>query len=103
MSKSIPLEKDVRKKVKKLGRLMGFEIDEEWSPSSLREKSREDFYIPRIDVVWFKKSSSKFVKFLKMFERQNVLDPYRDLEKEIVYYDGEARNDRVIPGRMRYE
>jgi len=46
-------EEQVRQKIKDLGKLLGFEVDEEWAPSTLREKSRRD--IPRIDIVWFKK------------------------------------------------
>jgi len=77
-------EEQVRQKIKDLGKLLGFEVDEEWAPSTLREKSRRDFYIPRIDIVWFKKCNSRFVKFLEMFKEQGVLDPYKDIEKEIV-------------------
>ena len=75
-------EEQVRQKIKDLGKLLGFEVDEEWAPSTLREKSRRD--IPRIDIVWFKKCNSRFVKFLEMFKEQGVLDPYKDIEKEIV-------------------
>jgi hypothetical protein len=78
------LERDVKNKIKYLGKMMGFEIEEEWTPSSLREKSRKDFYIPRIDLVWFKRCDRKFIRFLEMFKNQGVLDPYKDIEKEIV-------------------
>lgn len=78
------LQKEAKKKIKNLGKTLGFKIAEEWTPSTLKEKNRQDFYIPRIDVVWFKKCSSKFVKFLAMFKNQGVLDPYKDIEKEIV-------------------
>jgi hypothetical protein len=78
------LEKDVKNKIRYLGKMMGFEIKEEWTPSSLREKSRKDFYIPRIDLVWFKRCDRKFIRFLEMFKGQGVLDPYKDIEKEIV-------------------
>ena len=77
-------EKEIKEKIKNLGKLLGFEIEEEWTPSTLKEKSREDFYIPRIDIVWFKKCNPKFIKFLSMFKSQGVLDPYKDIEKEIV-------------------
>jgi len=77
-------EREVKEKIEYLGRLLGFEIEEEWTPSTLKRKSREDFYIPRIDIVWFKKCDRKFVKFLSMFKGQGVLDPYKDIEKEIV-------------------
>jgi hypothetical protein len=77
-------EKDVKNKIKYLGKLMGFEIEEEWTPSTLKEKSRRDFYVSRIDVVWFKRCNPKFIKFLELFKGQGVLDPYRDVEKEIV-------------------
>ena len=78
------LERDVKNKIKYLGKMMGFEIEEEWTPSSLREKSRKDFYIPRIDLVWFKRCNRKFIRFLEMFKGQGVLDPYKDIEKEII-------------------
>lgn len=77
-------EKELKNKIKHLGKLMGFEIEEEWTPSTLKKKSRKDFYLPRIDIVWFKRCSPKFVKFLGLFKGQGVLDPYRDVEKEIV-------------------
>lgn len=77
-------EREVKNKIKQLGKLMGFEIEEEWTPSTLKEKSRRDFYIPRIDIVWFKRCDSKFIRFLQMFKDQGVLDPYKDIEKEIV-------------------
>jgi len=62
-------EKEIKEKIKNLGKILGFEIEEEWAPSTLKEKSREDFYIPRIDIVC---------------KGQGVLDPYKDIEKEIV-------------------
>ena len=77
-------EEEIKEKIKNLGKILGFEIEEEWTPSTLKEKSREDFYIPRIDIVWFKKCNPKFIKFLSMFKGQGVLDPYKDIEKEIV-------------------
>ncbi|MEM3697616.1 MAG: hypothetical protein QXQ94_08990 [Candidatus Bathyarchaeia archaeon] len=77
-------EVKVKEKIKRLGIIMGFEVEEEWTPSTLKKKSKKDFYIPRIDIVWFKRSSPKFVKFLNMFMGQGVLDPYKDVEKEIV-------------------
>lgn len=77
-------EREIRNKIKHLGELLGFESKEEWTPSTLKKKSRKDFYIPRIDVVWFKRSNRNFVKFLDLFKDQKVLDPYRDVEKEII-------------------
>jgi hypothetical protein len=77
-------DSEVKNKIKYLGRIMGFEIEEEWTPSTLKEKSRRNFYLPRIDIVWFKRCDSKFIKFLELFKDQGVLDPYRDIEKEIV-------------------
>jgi len=77
-------EREVRKKIENLGKLMGFEICEKWAPSTLKGKSRQDLYIPQIDIVWFKKCNRQFVKFLSMFKDQQVLDPYKDIEKEIV-------------------
>ncbi|MEM2240186.1 MAG: hypothetical protein QXL27_07780 [Candidatus Bathyarchaeia archaeon] len=56
----------------------------------LKKKPRRDSYAPRIDVVWFKRCNSKFIKFLEMFKNQGVLDPYKDIEKEIVIgFEGE--------------
>jgi hypothetical protein len=77
-------EEEVRDKIKHLGEIMGFEVEEEWTPSTLRERSRRGFYIPRIDIIWFKRCDSKFIRFLELFKDQGVLDPYRDVEKEIV-------------------
>jgi len=76
-------EKNIRDKLKYLGRLMGFDVEEEWTPSTLK-KSRRKYYVPRIDIVWFKRCNPLFINFLRMFEDQGVLDPYRDIEKEIV-------------------
>ena len=84
MDETKSYEMEVKEKIERLGKLMGFEIEEEWTPSTLKEKSREDFYIPRIDIVWFKKCNSQFVKFLSIFKDQSVLDPYKDIEKEII-------------------
>lgn len=77
-------EKTIRTKIRRLGKLLGFEIDEEWTPSTLKGLSRAEQYVPRIDIVWFKKSNPRFIQFVKLFENQDVLDPYRDIEKEII-------------------
>jgi len=76
-------KEEIKEKIKDLGRALGFEVKEEWTPSTLKERSRENFYIPRIDIVWFKKCNPKFIKFLSIFKNQGVLDPYKDIEKEI--------------------
>ena len=39
-------EEEVKQKIKNLEKILGFEIEEEWTPSTLKEKSREEFYIP---------------------------------------------------------
>ena len=77
-------EAKIREKIKNLGKMMGFDVEEEWTPSTLKEKSRTNFYIPRIDIVWFKRCNIIFVKFLEMFKNQDVLDPYKDIDKEII-------------------
>jgi len=77
-------EKEIRKELRSLGNMMGFEVEEEWTPSTLREKSRVDIYIPRIDIVWFKRCNDVFTKFLSIFKEQGVLDPYKDIDKEII-------------------
>jgi len=77
-------EVKVRNNIKHLGKLLGFEVETEWSPSTFKKKSRKEFYVPRIDVVWFKRCSPQFIDFLAMFKDQKVLDPYRDIEKEII-------------------
>jgi hypothetical protein len=77
-------QQQVREKIKHLGRSLGFEVAEEWTPSTLIGASRQEIYVPRIDVVWFKQSNHRFVGFLHRFGSQGVLDPYRDIEKEIV-------------------
>lgn len=77
-------EGKIRNEIKHLGQLLGFEVEEEWSPATLKKRSRKEFYMPRIDVVWFKSCNPKFIDFLEMFKDQKVLDPYRDVEKEII-------------------
>lgn len=44
-------EKEVKDKIKCLGKLMGFEIEEEWTPSTLKGKSRRDFTSYRYNMV----------------------------------------------------
>jgi len=91
-------ERELKEKIKALGRLLGFEVAEEWTPESLRKEDRREVYIPRIDVVWYKRADPRFVEFLKtingkMKERMNVNDgeewlgilpKYRDVDKEVV-------------------
>jgi len=55
-------KEEIREKIKNLGRLLGFEVNEEWTPSTLRERTRDEFYMPRIDIVWYKKCNPKFIK-----------------------------------------
>lgn len=84
MTSSKAYELQIRGKIRNLGQSLGFEVDEEWTPSTLRGMSREEVYVPRIDMVWFKRCNPRFVKFLLRFEPQGVLDPYRDTDKEII-------------------
>ncbi|AIF69637.1 hypothetical protein PAP_06185 [Palaeococcus pacificus DY20341] len=91
-------ERELREKIKDLGRKLGFEVAEEWTPEPLRKEDRREVYIPRIDVVWYKRADPRFVKFLKaingkMKERMSVNDgeewlgilpKYRDVDKEVV-------------------
>jgi len=91
-------EQRLREKIKELGVALGFEVAEEWTPEPLRKEDRREVYIPRIDVVWYKRADPRFVKFLKsinekMKERMNVNDgdewmgllpKYRDVDKEVV-------------------
>jgi hypothetical protein len=77
-------EVKVRNKIKHFGKLLGFEVEEEWSPSTFKKMSREEVYIPRIDVAWSRRCSPQFIDFLAVFKDQKVLDPYRDIEKEII-------------------
>ena len=73
-----------KEKIEELGRMMGYQVEEEWTPSTLREKSRKNSYIPRIDIVWYKRSNPLFLKFLSLFKDQDVLDPYKDVNKEAI-------------------
>jgi hypothetical protein len=34
----------IKRKIKYLGKIVGFEAEEEWTPSTLKEKSRRNFY-----------------------------------------------------------
>jgi len=36
----------IKERIEELGRMMGYEVEEEWTPSTLREKSRKNSYIP---------------------------------------------------------
>ncbi|GAI28201.1 unnamed protein product, partial [marine sediment metagenome] len=72
------MREKLEKKIKNLGRMMRFNVDEEWTPSTLREKARADFYISCIDMVWFKQCNPVFVKFLSVFKNQNVLASHKD-------------------------
>lgn len=77
-------ELDVRKKLCFLGSNLGFEVEEEWTPPKLKQKfSREQKYLPRIDLIWYVDAGS-FHEFISRFEDQNVLPPYIDTTKMIV-------------------
>ncbi|MCD6535540.1 MAG: hypothetical protein J7K49_00730 [Thaumarchaeota archaeon] len=84
---------EIKDIIKKLGHTLGFEVEEEWTPGPLRMEDRQTTYIPRIDIIWYKKMTPKFLKFLeivkeKMFknlkESEDILPRYRDIDKEIV-------------------
>ena len=91
-------EQSLRETIKALGRALGFEVAEEWTPEPLKKEDRREVYIPRIDVVWYKRADPRFVQFLKgvngkMKEKMNVSDGedwmgilprYRDVDKEVV-------------------
>ena len=77
-------ENEIREKLRYIGSLMGFKIDEEWTPPSMKELSRYEVYKPRIDLIWYKKSNQKFVDFLCLFQEQGFTAPYKDIEKDII-------------------
>ena len=93
-------EKLIREKIKNLGKALGFEVEEEWTPEPLKMENREEVYIPKIDVVWYKRANPSFIKFLElvrdiMVKRLNmknfdadkylgILPRYRDVSKEVV-------------------
>ena len=91
---TIPMRDDeIKDIIKKLGHTLGFEVEEEWTPGPLRMEDRQTTYIPRIDIIWYKKMNPKFLKFLeivkeKMFknmkESEGILPRYHDIDKEIV-------------------
>jgi len=91
-------EKLLREKIKELGQKLGFDVAEEWTPEQLKREDRREVYVPKIDVVWYKKADPRVVEFLtavneRMKERMNVkneddwlgiLPKYRDIDKEVV-------------------
>lgn len=99
MSNKEKLE-EIQKKIMNLGDALGFKVEKEWSPESLKKESRQDVYIPKIDVVWYKEMDEKFSNFLenirdKMMNKMNkkgsfknylanILPRYRDPKIEIV-------------------
>jgi len=56
-------EKRIKEKIKELGRALGFEVEEEWTPEPLKTENRQEVYIPKIDVVWYKKADPNFINF----------------------------------------
>ena len=77
-------ELDIRRKLCFMGSKLGFEVEEEWTPLKLKQKfSREEKYLPRIDMIWYK-SAGPFHEFISRFEDQNVLPLYIDTTKMIV-------------------
>ena len=91
-------EEVIREKIKNLGKILGFEVEEEWTPEPLKEESRQEVYIPKIDIVWYKKASPHFIKFLKIVSDTmkkkvgsrdsegylGVLPRYCDIDKEVI-------------------
>ncbi|BAA30982.1 hypothetical protein [Pyrococcus horikoshii] len=90
-------EKVLREKIKEFGQKLGFEVEEEWTPEGLREEDRREVYIPKIDVVWYKRADPRFVNFLiivnekmkkkvNLNEKENleILPKYKDINKDIV-------------------
>ncbi len=71
-------------KLERMGKLLGYLTEREWSPTSLKGKSRQNVYIPKIDLIWYKPVPQSFKEFIEKFKWQGTLDPYRDYEKEII-------------------
>ena len=77
-------ELDIRRKLCFLGNRLGFEVEDEWTPPKLiKQFSRREKYLPRIDLIWYRKAGS-FHEFISQFEDQNVLPAYIDTTKAIV-------------------
>jgi len=72
------------RKLERIGEFLGFKVEREWSPESLRGVSKQLRYIPRIDLIWYKPMPEPFINFLLKFINQGVLDPYRDYKKEVI-------------------
>jgi len=77
-------EQILRKKLCYLGNLLGFNVDEEWTPPKLKEQfSRREKYLPKIDLIWYKEEEL-LERFISLFEEQGVLPLYMDKSKIIV-------------------
>ena len=72
------------RRLEKIGESLGFKVEREWSPESLKGVSKQLKYIPRIDLIWYKPMPETFINFLLKFIDQGVLDPYRDYKKEVI-------------------
>ena len=91
-------EETIREKIKNLGKILGFEVEEEWTPEPLKKESRQEVYIPKVDIVWYKRASPRFIKFLKIVsdamkkkigsknaeEYLDILPRYCDIDKEMI-------------------
>jgi len=91
-------EKVLRERIKELGRKLGFEVAEEWTPQRLKKEDRREVYVPKIDVVWYRQANPQFVEFLVAINERmknrigiedqegwlGILPKYRDIDKEIV-------------------
>ena len=89
------LSQDLRKLLREVGESLGFEVEEEWSPPLLRG-DRADAYVPRIDLVWLRRSGDELVHLIREtlksmskimgipIEEMNIIPKYRDPSIETV-------------------
>ena len=91
-------EEVIREKIKNLGKILGFEVEEEWTPEPLKRENRREIYVPKIDVVWYKRANPRFIKFLKIVSDAmkkkigskdsegylGILPRYCDIDKEVI-------------------
>ncbi len=90
-----PTQEELKHLLREVGERLGFEVVEEWSPQPLRG-DRASTYVPRIDLVWLRRSSEGLVHLIRetlvsmsrrtgmSVEEMNVIPKYRDPSVETV-------------------
>ena len=89
-------QEDLRSLIKSVGEVLGFSVEEEWTPPPLMKEDRTGTYIPRIDLVWIRRSDERFTHLVNeslrrmerrlglQRERMGVIPKYRDPSIETV-------------------